>query len=255
MKFKEWLKNESPLQYYGYDFHSENEPDEGFLKDKTQSTKKYSNDVTDEWDKFSKRDKILISHPKTFKVLEDKLRNSSFNFIILLIEQPHSSNIRNYESQIQDYLNNNNVDIYARRNSIVFAKNSTSGHLLTPWMILHTIGHALFESPHVNASLFYDVSNTLWEIDKLSEQQLKKVFVFKSIRDSNVPNRAELTNELVAELLWNGKIRISPKIDSLYPNSEAESSEEIKSKVLLLERQLNKCFESVVGKIIYDKLN
>jgi hypothetical protein len=259
MKFKEWLKNESPLQYYGYDFHSENEPDEGFLKDKTQSTKNSSDssDVTDQWDKFSKRDKILISHPKTFKILEDKLRNSSFNFIILLIEQQQndSSNIRKYESQIQDYLNANNLDVYARRNSIVFAKNSTSGHLLTPWMILHTIGHALFESPHLNASLFYDVSNTLWEIDKLSEQQLKKVFVFKSIRDSNLVNRAELINELVAELLWNGKIRISPKIDSLYPNSEQVSSEEIKSKVLLLEKQLNKCLESVVGKIIYDKLN
>jgi len=245
IKFKEWL-NESPLQHYGYDFHSENDPDEGFFKDKAQSNS--AGGQTDEWDKFSKRDKALISHPKTFKTLEDKLRKSSFNFIILLIEQPLSKiyNYRNrrseYERQIRYYLSDNNINI---QNSIVFAKDSTSGHLLTPWMILHTIGHALADSPY----FMDEIQNLVWEIDGLSKDNVGKVFAFKSAKEYKIPNRVELINELIAEFLWSGKIRINPEIVSL------EWAEEIKSKVLKLEEQIKDCLSLCVGKIIIDKLN
>jgi hypothetical protein len=252
MNFKEWL-NESPLQHYGYEFHSENEPDEGFLTDKTQK-KGGIYAGNNQWDIFSKKDKILISHPKTFKTLEEKLRKSSFNFIILLIEQ-HNGLEPPYgldEDQIRDYLDKNNIDAQTRKNSIIFAKDATSGHLLTPWMILHTIGHALTDSSRTR---FYinEINQTLWDIEKTGESgfllnPLKKVFVFKSIKDSNVPNRDELINELIAEFLWNGKIRINPEIASL------KFPEEIKSKVLSIEEDIKKCLNLCVGTIIWDKL-
>jgi len=267
MRFKEWLLKEMPLQYYGHEFHTTNDPDEGFNKDRTQAIKRTTQvSVESPWgppeietiddsklidDRFSRRDKILVTRPKTIKTLEDKLRISEYNFIILLVEKDSKKGI--YEEQIQQYLHKNKID---RTDSIVFAKNASSGHLLSPWMILHTLGHALLTSPHIGIQATWDLSKVLHQIriaaaDKedipLNQEDLKNIFSFKSLTYDKFPlSNSELEFELVAEYLWNGKIRVNPQVSSF------KNSRQIVSDIKRLESIIKSCLDRCVGKIIFD---
>lgn len=262
MNFKNWLLNEMPLSHYSHDFKYSNNEEEGFTSDKMQTI----NSFTTSWNKFSKKDKILISHPKTMKILEQKLKSSKFNFNILLIETLTRFSVRDYREQVKNYCVENGINIV---NSITFAKNATTGHLLTPWMILHTIGHALLEHEKtkildiensINKISFefkersYDDYESMDDIDGtyLAADWIKDVFMFKSASLKEVPNRMELYHELIAEYLWNGEIRINPNLSNSPYLKHPNSFEILKNQVHVIEQHINDVLASKVGSIITD---
>lgn len=289
--FSEWLKfNEMPLSHYGYQFKSDNDPDEKY-NPKTGSQAIVTADpeypgefkINSIKDRFSRRDKIIISRPLTAKLVEEKLRKSKFNFNILFIElDPNWRDSQEkksdelwgvpvgstqtsrdiWQSDVNKYIKLNNIKI---DNHITFVKNASTGHLLKPWMIFHTLGHAL--SDFVGGEFMMEMHRVfrriVSNIDKYELQKLRDknfimptyagnafsitraiiVFDFKSIRDESINDSAELRHELVAEYLWNGKIRI---------NKAFEDSKEIVEEVKNLEFVLSNMLQKCVGKIIYD---
>lgn len=198
---------------------------------------------------FSKNDIKVITHPKTFITLERVLaRSTKHTFNILLDSSLNEVNVKQYCQE-------NNIPIEGR---ITFAKNSSTGGLMTSWMILHTLGHALVEH-HRDMGLY--IRNYINEIagmdgvititDKDTIRYVAKYLKFKSARKSNdyfagnnevkTTNRlsdiGELVNELIAEYLWHGYIRHDPKITT-----------QIKTIESIINQYLNKS----VGTIIMD---
>lgn len=254
--FSEWVYSEMPLAHYGYQFHSKNDPDEGFLDNKTQAivrkkkmTAPWGGEVEEKETKniggrFSSKDKILISHPRTLRVLEEKLRNSKYNFNILLIEKKqghgviYTDNVKEYDAQVSAYMRDNKLQ---KSNHITFVKNATSGHLLTPWMILHTLGHTVtdhiynFSSEPITA-----VKEKIRSWNNLGVGSLRNIFQFASIQKGVVDSTEELLHELIAEYLWNGRIRVNSNSSSII--------EYVKD----LEDDVEKLLSSCVGEIIYD---
>lgn len=275
MKFKNWLLNEMPLKHYGYEFHSTNSDTEGFDKSKKQyeinpishtapwggETKSTTKDSIS--GKFSRKDKIIISHPKTARVLEEKLKRSKYNFNILLIEKnsnvqltftPTSSRpiLKGYPNQIENYMKENNLQ---KENHITFVKLSTTGHLLTPWMILHNIGHAITDHLSQKRSSFYEKLDRLaYDVYDIYQQ----IFLFQSAASRKVEDSAELTHELIAEYLWHGKIRVNNKFNdkniALYAGEEHIKALWADREHLIsqAEEYIDKCLKECVGEIIYD---
>lgn len=255
--FSEWFYTEMPLAHYGYQFHSKNDPDEGFLDTKAQAvirkkkaTAPWGGEVEDLEIKniggrFSHRDKILISHPRTSRILEEKLKSSKYNFNILLMEKKqgyefvYSANVKEYNDRIYEYMKENNLKI---ENHITFVKNATSGHLLTPWMILHTLGHAVTDHAYnFGSELVNAIKEKIRSWNELEVGSLKNIFQFASIQKGVVDSTDELLHELIAEYLWNGKIRINPNANNM-----------VIEYVKNLEDEIEKLLSSCVGSIIYD---
>lgn len=254
---------EMPLTHYGYKFNLPNDPGEKY-DPKTGSqyvSKKFKEPIP--WggekekivqsgiiDRFSSRDKKLISHPRTFKVLENKLKNSKFNFNIIMMEfkKIGSGVSSNWDDIVKSYLKESNIDW---ANSITFVKNASSGHVLTPWMILHTLGHALFNllgSYHKNA--IKDSLDKIYNIIQYKEIGKNEfywpwgvVFEFKSAKASSIDDSDELVHELVAEYLWNNKIRV---------NTEVANIKEINDEIKIIEKNIIDVLENCVGSIVYD---
>lgn len=103
------------------------------------------------------------------------------------------------------------------RSDIVFVKTGPSGDILTPWMVLHTIGHAITDSPH--AKRFYNEWAKIWlnlatNFDVMKPSVISCLFNFRSARIANDPkintsfkpatDIGEIRNELFASYLWNG---------------------------------------------------
>jgi len=222
---------------------------------------------------FSNKDVIRIKDPNTYRTLENKLKSIGYNFNIILAESmsiPKVSNNfnykRDYEQQIQNYMVIRGLQ---KENHITFVKNSSSGDLLTPWMILHNIGHAVTSKLGIQrigdqvedclrkTGLFgkalkktpvyededededEDYSNTTQFIDSLYSMIIfKKIFKFRSSQnEKNLLDFDEFIHELFAEYLWNGKIRTNPEYVEVGR---------------CLESIIRSCLDSCVGKIIYD---
>jgi len=223
--------------------------------------------------RYSSRDKAIITHPKTVRTLEQKLSNSEYNFNILFYEM-NVTDRQSYESKIRQsadsYIHRNNLDM---DNSITFVKNGSSGDSLTPWMILHCIGHAAFDFAHKKDKMsIYDSINLILKkflmIDNSEEDEedrkayhsnsgvrehapdllsvASEAFVFSSIRQKKVDDEHELLYELMAEYLWNGSIRIN----RAYANGGN------RSEILTYLAQLNASYDAIlkrcVGSIILD---
>jgi len=243
--------NEMPLSSYKYSFYSDNDPEERYYPRKGLQTKG-RNTPDPVVDRFSKRDKTLISHPKTSRVLEEKLKSSGFNFNILFIEIPPGETTVYYEGDVERYIKKNNIQ---KDNHITFAKNASTGHLLTPWMILHTLGHALVEHDVKGKQLHVGMDDSIKTVKSVFHQgiwrgikSLETPFIFKSALNKTILNLSELRHELVAEYLWNGQIRMTPDLDKLVSGQEV-----ILHEVNKIELAIKKMLESCIGKVIYDK--
>lgn len=224
--FLEWLKlNEMPLKHYGYMFNDpddqyrgrDDDGDEKLSKSGLQlkSNARYDDDVVQ--GRYTKRDKIIISHPRTFRLLEEKLKNSKYNFNILFIEERKKEQyitiskakaIFEKRPELNYYFESNGIDI---QNSITFIQVGSAGHLMTPWIILHRIGHAIGSS-YGNSGGEYPALTEVLDIiynyfNKASWGDILSLFKFKSAVDRNISGSQELVHELIAEYLWNGKIR------------------------------------------------
>jgi hypothetical protein len=209
---------------------------------------------------FSKKDKVVLSHPKTFRTLEQRLSNSKYQFNILLMESMFVM-FGNYKNEAEKFIKEQGIQT---QGYITFIKNGTSGHLMTPWMILHTIGHAATTFTEISMEgqvkdAMIGISAYILEKEGKTDEiknlygpflgwrtMLKEFLMFQSAKDITnggiVP--AELVNELVAEFLWHGgKIRIAPKYrDDPFVNHKIDS---IRARI---EEMLDLC----VGQVIYD---
>jgi hypothetical protein len=167
MNFKQFL--EMPLSHYKFDPEGRNNYQRSIDKDKLEKARKGElwDDVADAKGKisriqvkpshvgqkyvmgyFSNTDVALLSNQKSSKTLENKLKNVGYNFNILIFESSVDDDRRNvsppsnYIRKINNYIRSNNITL---ENHITYVKNGSSGDPLTPWMILHTLGHAVAE--------------------------------------------------------------------------------------------------------------
>jgi len=210
---------------------------------------------------FSRKDREIITHPRTARLLEQKLAGSAYRFNILMLER-ESAWIGDYESrQVGEFIEKNGIQTDGH---ITFIKNGTSGHVMTPWMILHTLGHAAFA--HVGNErnirlVFTRIINELADALCGNEEpgdsarmpnrkclaMLGDALMFRSVRkDAEDPaynNQDELFHELIAEFLWNGdRIRVGgPRSGGVVPII-----------VKKLENAVREVLDSCVGHLIFD---
>ena len=105
------------------------------------------------------------------------------------------------------------------KSDIVFVKTGPSGDLLTPWMILHSVGHGITDSKKNSVRIFEDkwnhiFWNRLGDVFNVTKPEVMAcLFNFRSARIANdytrktftpVRDAVELRNELFASYLWNG---------------------------------------------------
>lgn len=117
------------------------------------------------------------------------------------------------ETVLADYFFN---EMNIPKNDVVFVKSGASGDILTPWIVLHTIGHAMTDSKVLKN---YDKKwNDLWkmlsDLNIMHHSVVSCIFNFRSARThmnkkrstmfNAVPDLLELRHELVASYLWNG---------------------------------------------------
>lgn len=248
MDFKKWLLQEMPLSNYKTKFIHDPYEKEAFgydtLKKKIDKSRQvipnssssiFSNQKDIE-DQFSKKDRLIITHPKTFRILEEKLKNSKYNFNILLIESQKDSNKNEYMEHLIKFMKENNI---SQQNHITFAKNSTSGHLLTPWMILHTLGHAISEEND-----YYVTSEVINLLEPIKNIGINNIFNFKSAEEIKNIYDGEIVHELIAEYLWHGgEIRVK----NPYNNNE-----KIMNVIFEIEEKIAELLDNCIGKIILD---
>jgi len=260
MDFKKWLLEEMPLSNYKTKFVREPYENQDFYFNKVKNKKDKSQQVSVKKpgdqkfieDQFSKKDRLVITHPKTLKILENKLSNSKYNFNILLVESLKKINEEEYVSYIEKFMNENNIK---KQNHITFAKNGTSGHILTPWMILHTLGHAVTQNTD-NLEIESRILNLLKELPIKKntinphghKSNLDHILAFKSIQNSKEENDAsygpELVHELIVEYLWNGgEIRIKKPYDN---------NATVVNIIMEIEDIIDNLLDNCVGRIITD---
>ena len=266
--FLEWLKlNEMPLTHYGHNFinNDEDDPPEVLTKDKSQDYK----NTPERWmpgaekfqgltitDKFSKRDKRIISHPKTAKILEQKLKSSNYNFNILFIEKykydvsfidkkqdRKNDPLKSLSQRFKEYVEENNINI---DNSITYVSTNSTGHMMTPWMILHKMAHALVRhnpNSYETFQQFYEVIKTIDRSD------YSNIFSFKSAQETGknsiTEDIMELFHELIAEYLWNNKIRLNPQ-------ASKNKIQTYQNAIRQIEPLIIGTLDKSVGKVIND---
>lgn len=210
---------------------------------------------------FSRKDRAVITHPRTARVLEQKLAGSAYKFNILMLER-EGDRIGDYESrQVGEFIDKNGIQTDGH---ITFIKNGTSGHVMTPWMILHTLGHAVFA--HVGNErnirlVFMRILNELADAVCGNEEpgnparmpnrkclvMLGDTLMFRSVqKDAEYPaydDQDELFHELIAEFLWNGdRIRVGgPRSGGVVPVI-----------VKKFENAVKEALDSCVGHVIFD---
>ena len=197
--------------------------------------------------KINARDEKVVSHSKTYRQLERVLKTSTnFDFNII-IGQPPASKYGYSQNGVRQFVK----DIAAKeniplQNHITFVKSSSTGDVLTSWMILHNIGHAILDNDNqVGNQAMITISKLLSQLEtrtnaneKSRVADLVKLFNFRSAREK--PNKiidiGELVFELMAEYLWHGKIRFS------------ESNPIIQE----IEKELHNSLAAAVGTIVLD---
>jgi len=217
---------------------------------------------------FSVRDRAVITHPRTVRSLEQRLSRSGYDFNVLFIEDRRALTGKDYTDQVDEFMEENGVE---REGHITFVKNGTTGHVMTPWMILHTLGHAVsehtgglsagMEAKHLIGESVAKVmgiasgslcrnpfAHGLGLVRPQCKDALGKVFSFKSaVRDDSynvLLNRAELLHELVAEFLWNG--------DGIRVRSPYDGQDEVLKEIRSIEGGIRTLLGMCVGRIIFD---
>jgi len=177
------------------------------------------------------------------------------------------------------------------KDDIVFIKNASSGDLLTPWMILHTMAHAAFQSGNKDSEeLIYlrlkkmfvslSASNNWNDLDEMIENPndeiLSNLFNFASARSSltswstgkvaksRLISGQELVYEIFVSYLYGGgklKRPVGEKLSKLtnlisqkYDNDYDENyiSRLVDSVFSGIEEIINEVLESCRGKVIAD---
>ena len=248
LNFKQFLL-EMPLNYYGHKFINK-EPE---LKNNFDPNSLGARPMAH----FSQQDRNLITHPKTFQKLEQILKNSGYNFNILLYESwghydydkaIHSKT--DWLKEVEQFIAENGIQI---ANHITFVKNSSTGDPLTVWILTHTIGHALIKPP-TREKMTEILKSVATMPDKFDIIQFwSQIFKFKSIQKqpsgtvekikpfAGVSSIEELIYELVAEFLWNGGIR-----------ANTSNNPKVSQAVANLERMIQGALDFAEGKIITD---
>lgn len=232
MNFKQWLMQEMPMASYNV----------GYLRPDLTDDEKHSSLPTNV---FNARDRKAMQTPAMVKKLEQVLSRTGYKFNIILMEA--KSNKSSFDKEVQEYIKEKNIQLPGH---ITYVKNSTTGHALTPWMMLHTIGHAIFND---NRDIYHSRLHKLLTSVDLLHINPASFFKFISARATDnrkVEGLSELIYELVAEYLWHGgKIRwqIPPDKQS-YPGIEKIGEYLVQKVTETIEELLQKS----VGKIIYD---
>lgn len=237
-------------------------------------------------------DKQVLQKDSTSKKLEEVLaRSTGHNFNILMLEYP--SFLRKadrmtvptkklYKPYVEKYCQENNIPIQGH---ITFAKNKSTGDPMKPWMILHTIGHALTEEyPRTQSEMGVILKDVAMRHatshgygysvrdDKLTQMEvMARIFKFGSAqriidqktRKTQIRDFGELVHELFAEFLWHGKIRYQmPEEDLRKPRGENDFKSnihlapwkggDVAEDIKHLEYYIKDLLDESVGKILID---
>lgn len=259
------------MKSYRTDFHREPRGEEGFLKTHggghdlgRQVVAAFGRrDPTEIAGYFSKRDRIVISHPRTMRTLERRLERSGFHFNILMLEGVSlpGNSFANYRTQVAEYIKENGIQTEGH---ITFVKNGTSGHILTPWMVLHALGHAVADHASRQREYGLPLLKLMEKMASIVDEGCRgkldfskkrdclnvagRVFVFRSAgmegMESSVHVPGEFLHELIAEYLWNGDhIRVRPPHDA---------NPDILKIIKEIEDKVKSYLEMCVGQVIYD---
>lgn len=211
MNFRDWLNlDEMPLANYKWQFNQPRDPS-AWRKPNSSGTAEFDSD-----------DKKVISHPKTAQKLEAILSRTSYRFNILMIETRVTESEKDqYLLEVEEFMRQNNIQ---QQGHITFAKNSTSGIPTTPWIMLHTMGHAIMK----NNNEIYDKSIEILKaipytpanpnLGGSSHERISNIasgLKFQSAKNLNRDVNSEykldrgsfeeLLYELFAEWLWHGR--------------------------------------------------
>jgi hypothetical protein len=280
--FLEWLElKEMPLSFYGTHFNTTVDPNFKPSKlgsDGVQGPEgEFANWSTDA---FTHRDKVLLSAPKTQRKLFEKLKLSKYNINIIPYENVKTAQKHSYEEAVENFIQANNVQL---KDHITFIKRYTTGHMLKPKMILHTLGHAVADfsenrSTHLRVLKFFDMlqeqygdiahpnrgNDEIETIDGVFLNFLKILFVFESVQNGRIlyESQSELLHELIAEYLWSGdNIRIHPDFREnfkkfYFPNDRDDILDIRIQKIKVIINGISNLIElmlgNCLGKIIYD---
>ncbi len=205
-------------------------------------------------DTFAARDRKAVHSSVIQNKLAQVLQTSTgYNFNIIFLERGlgyQDDSEVDYVKSVQRYCLEQGIVLPGH---ITFAKNSSSGDPLSPWMILHTVGHAL---GNFDKQLFSSINNILTNLyleqgfgrsarftTKVSAYMCQ-FFQFKSAKKEAVLGLEELIYDLVAEYLWHGFIRWKLP-EGIYIKNFGESVKEI-------EQIIHNSLGSAVGQIIVD---
>jgi len=269
MNFREFILNEMPLASFTTSFTNDTSEEEDFGKiggKKSTERQVYKDESGIEVSiegRFSKKDRAALSSNKTLKTLEDRLARSGHNFNIVMFEgEPPTGSGREAKwiRQAETFLKEKGIQTQGH---ITFVKNGTSGHVLTPWMVLHTMGHAMLnQNPRKNEfrEIVADIEAKICGITRTTINDLRpdtncmrrlgELLMFSSAQPKadETLDKDELYHELIAEYLWHGgRIRTKPQQD---PKKDRNA----KWIARKFEDLIKNTLDQLVGKVVYDHL-
>ena len=222
-----------------------------------------------------------------------KLRGGIIAVLDEVLSRVEDFNFHIYLGDFSSYLSAEEFffDKKIPKDHIVFIKRGSSGDLLTPWMILHTMAHAAFQSGNKDSEeliylrlkrMFVSLSaNNHWNdldemIENPNDEILSNLFNFASARSSStfwgtgkvaksrLLNAQELVYEIFVSYLYGGgKLKrpageklskLTKLISQKYDNDYDESyiSRLVDSVFSGIEKIINEVLKSCRGKVIAD---
>ena len=222
-----------------------------------------------------------------------KLRGGIIAVLDEVLSRVEDFNFHIYLGDFSSYLSAEEFffDKKIPKDHIVFIKKGSSGDLLTPWMILHTMAHAAFQSGNKDSEeliylrlkrMFVSLSaNNHWNdldemIENPNDEILSNLFNFASARSSSTSwstgkvaksrliSGQELVYEIFVSYLYGGgKLKrpageklskLTKLISQKYDNDYDESyiSRLVDSVFSGIEEIINKVLKSCRGKVIAD---
>ena len=223
--FKQFI--EMPLQNYKV------APFEHPEVDTREPTKK----TTLAFNYFNRLDRKLITLDRTQNCLKQALAKHGHDFNFILIEVKDWTTISGeYLKNVSNYMKENDIP---QNGHITFATNSSTVEPLTCWMLLHKFGQALFKPYFITNKSQEQINNAKINLLRLIKEfssdtnhdfkNIAKFMKFKSATRGKIETKDELIYDLVAEYLWNGKIRIEDQNDEKQVYFSTETSNIIKS--------------------------
>lgn len=205
---------------------------------------------------FTREDRVALKNQAMARKLEQILsRLSGINFNVIFFEDIEGGGLafKDYGIKVQRYIRQNNIQTAGH---ITFVKNSSTGDNMTPWMILHTVGHAIFnEDKNVELKVYAkNMLKSMYESGKPTASAMEiarnigKHFKFRSALNSVqgkknfIASLDEFLFELVAEYMWHGgKIRHDPN-----------EPMPVKNAIEGLEEIIKEAIHNCIGRVIYD---